>query len=196
MKKLIEIQNELKAPKSQRNNFGKYNYRNAEDILESVKPLLLKHECTLFISDEIIQVSDRIYIKANCNFSDGEKNIVVSAMARESENKKGMDASQITGSSSSYARKYALNGLFLIDDTKDADFQNNNNSYSKPAPKAKITLIPTHDKWSKAIDFVKGGKTIAELKKYYNITEENSKILIEQAQEIAYKEAQEEINNK
>lgn len=119
--KLLDIQNKLKAPKNQRNSFGNYNYRSAEDILEAVKPLLKEQGCTLILSDEMVQVGERIYVKATATFSDGEKDTVVTAFARESETKKGMDDSQITGTASSYARKYALNGLFLIDDTKDAD---------------------------------------------------------------------------
>jgi len=122
-KKLNLIQSKLKAPKSQHNKFGNYNYRNCEDILEAVKPLLLKHECGLNISDEIVSVMDRVYVKATVTFT-GEKETVVTAFARESLDKKGMDSSQITGAASSYARKYALNGLFLIDDTKDADSSN------------------------------------------------------------------------
>lgn len=125
MKKLIEIQSELKAPKNQRNTFGGYMYRNAEDILEALKPLLLKHECQLTISDDIVEVAGRIYVKATCTLiGDKDEKIIVSAYAREEDVKKGMDAAQITGSASSYARKYALNGMFLIDDTKDPDATN------------------------------------------------------------------------
>jgi len=123
MKNLIRIQKELKAPKGQYNNFGKYKYRSCEDILEAVKPLL--KDCLLTISDEIVLIGDRIYVKATAEFTDGDYVKTVSGFARESESKKGMDASQITGSASSYARKYALNGLFLIDDTKDADTMDN-----------------------------------------------------------------------
>lgn len=121
--KLIKVQNELKAPKSKYNSFGKYKYRSLEDILEGVKPLLNKYNATLVISDTITQVGDRYYLSAEAAFIDTETGdkISNSAMARESADKKGMDDSQITGTASSYARKYALNGLFLIDDTKDAD---------------------------------------------------------------------------
>lgn len=122
--KLNLIQSELKAPKNQRNTFGNYNYRSAEDILEAVKPLLLKHECTMTISDTIVEVGGRVYVKATATFLEGDNITEVSAFAREEETKKGMDAAQITGSASSYARKYALNGLFLIDDTKDPDATN------------------------------------------------------------------------
>ena len=121
MKQLIEIQKELKAPKGQYNSFGKYKYRSAEDILEAVKPLLHKHECQLTLSDEIVLIGERYYVKAIATIECGEKRVYTSAYAREDLDKKGMDGSQITGTASSYARKYALNGLFLIDDTKDAD---------------------------------------------------------------------------
>lgn len=126
--KLIEIQAELKAPKSQFNKFGGYNYRNCEDILEAVKPLCAKHEIVPLLSDEIVMIGDRFYIKATAKVTDGKDEIATTAFARESKDKKGMDESQITGSASSYARKYALNGLFCIDDTKDADFMDNSQS--------------------------------------------------------------------
>lgn len=121
MKGLDDIIQELKAPKNRKNNFGGYNYRSCEDILEAVKPLLKKHGLSLRISDEPLLVGTYNYIKAAATISDGDQTIEVSAVARETETKKGMDASQITGAASSYARKYALNGLFLIDDSQDAD---------------------------------------------------------------------------
>ena len=121
--KLIKVQSELKAPKNQRNNFGGYNYRSCEDILEAVKPLLKENKLTLIIKDYVGNVGDRYYITAEATLIDIEtgETIKTQAQARESETKKGMDDSQITGTASSYARKYCLNGLFLIDDTKDAD---------------------------------------------------------------------------
>lgn len=130
--KLLAIQSELKAPKGQYNSFGKYKYRSAEDILEAVKPLLAKYKALLILTDEIKVVGEeytentktlRTYLSALAQFIDTESSevISVSAMAREPQTKTGMDASQITGTASSYARKYALNGLFCIDDTKDAD---------------------------------------------------------------------------
>ncbi|ELX4483120.1 ERF family protein [Escherichia coli] len=118
-KKLWTIQQTLNAPKNQRNNFGGYSYRSAEDILEAVKPLL--QNITLTLDDEIVLIGDRYYVKATATLSDGEDVIAVTAYAREEESKKGMDASQLTGATSSYARKYALNGLFCIDDAKDPD---------------------------------------------------------------------------
>ena len=121
MKKLIAIQADLKAPKGNYNSFGKYNYRSCEDILEAVKPLLAREGCILTITDDIVQVGDRFYIKATARITDGTETMEVTAFAREEKEKKGMDGSQVTGTASSYARKYALNGLFLIDDNKDAD---------------------------------------------------------------------------
>ena len=124
--KLLNVQSELKAPKSQYNSFGKYKYRSCEDILEALKPILNKNKATVIISDDILFVEGRHYIKATVKFIDTENGEMVenSALAREDEVKKGMDSSQITGSVSSYARKYALNGMFAIDATKDSDSTN------------------------------------------------------------------------
>ena len=121
--KLLNIQTELKAPKGQKNKFGNYMYRSCEDILEAVKPLLKENRVTLQLTDDIAFLGDRYYIKATAILKDTEEEAIIenTAYARESETKKGMDDSQITGTASSYARKYALNGLFCIDDTKDAD---------------------------------------------------------------------------
>jgi len=130
MEKLANIQAKLKAPKNQYNNFGKYKYRSCEDILEAVKPLL--DNSIMTISDEVVEVGGRVYVKATVSFSDGENTTIVTAFAREADSKKGMDASQITGAASSYARKYALNGLFLIDDTKDFDTMDNREDRAKP----------------------------------------------------------------
>lgn len=137
-KKLMNIQSELKAPKGQYNSFGKYKYRSCEDILEAVKPVLAKHGCTLTISDSIMLIGDRFYVKATATLSDtdSDKSISVSAYARESQDKNGMDASQATGATSSYARKYALNGLFCIDDTKDADTDEHRQQQEKGGRKA------------------------------------------------------------
>lgn len=133
LSKLLAIQVDLKAPKGQYNNFGKYKYRNCEDILEATKPLCKRENCVLTIADELRQVGDRYYIMATATLTDvetGEK-IGNTAFAREEESKKGMDGSQVTGASSSYARKYALNGLFAIDDTKDSDTTNIGNERIK-----------------------------------------------------------------
>jgi hypothetical protein len=132
MKILNKIQQELKAPKGQINSFGNYKYRSCEDILEAVKPLL--GGALLLITDEIIQLGDRFYVKATACIKDGDEIVQVSAYAREPLSKKGMDEAQITGATSSYARKYALNGLFCIDDTKDADTKNNSEQTNKEEP--------------------------------------------------------------
>lgn len=143
--KLIEVQEELKAPKGQYNSFGKYYFRSTEDIVEALKPLLIKRGLLLLMYDEIELVGSRVYVVSTADLTDGATNIKVSARARESETKKGMDDSQITGTASSYARKYALNGMFLIDDSKDADTpeysgQMNNQQQSKQPKQPEITL--------------------------------------------------------
>lgn len=123
--KYAALQNELKAPKSKYNEFGKYYYRSAEDIEEAVKPLLIKYGLMLSMSNDIIPCGDRVYVKSTAVLSDGENSITTTAYAREAEEKKGMDASQITGMATSYANKYNLNNMFLLDDTKDADSMDN-----------------------------------------------------------------------
>lgn len=132
--RLRDVQCELKAPKGQFNKFGGYKYRSCEDILEAVKPVLKKHGLTLTLNDSIVEVGGRIYVKARATVTDGMTSVSADAYAREAESKKGMDTSQITGTASSYARKYALNGLFLIDDTKDAD-SNEQHRQTQNAPK-------------------------------------------------------------
>jgi hypothetical protein len=143
MKELNTIQNLLKAPKNQYNKFGNYKYRNCEDILEAVKPLLFSQSCTLTISDEIVMIGTRYYVRATATIknANGETE-TTTAYAREDESKKGMDASQITGSTSSYARKYALNGLFCIDDTKDSDSLNNECLSNNQLEKDNRKLLP------------------------------------------------------
>lgn len=135
--KLGIIQTKLKAPKSQFNKFGGYAYRNCEDILEAVKPLLAEVKAALTITDEIVLIGERFYVKATATLHDAEEynTITNTAYAREEESKKGMDGSQVTGASSSYARKYALNGLFAIDDTKDSDTTNNGEKAEKLSQK-------------------------------------------------------------
>lgn len=138
LEKLLAVQIELKAPKNQRNNFGGYNYRSCEDILEAVKPLCMKHQCLVVLSDDMVCNGNRYHIKATARFYDMESGEYIenSAFAREAETKKGMDDSQITGTASSYARKYALNGLFCIDDTKDVDadeYRKQNNAQNAPS---------------------------------------------------------------
>lgn len=137
--KLKEIQKKLKAPKNQKNTFGGYKYRSCEDILEAVKPLLYEQDCTLTINDEVVSVVDSVYVKATATLTDcvSDSQVTATAYAREQENAKGMSDPQITGSCSSYARKYALNGLFCIDDTKDADATNTGDE-PKQAPKRRV----------------------------------------------------------
>jgi hypothetical protein len=155
MKELITIQAALKAPKNQRNDFGKYNYRSAEDILEAVKPHLKDVGCVLTLTDGIIEVGGRVYVQATARLVNSEGAVIeTQAYAREEESKKGMDASQITGSASSYARKYALNGLFCIDDTKDADATN---THGKDAQEEEL-------KMDRVIERVNESTTYEELK--------------------------------
>jgi len=149
-KKLLKVQSKLKSPKSQFNSFGKYSYRSCEDILESVKPLLVEVGAALTISDAIINIGERFYIEATAQFIDietGEK-VENKALAREDETKKGQDLAQVTGSVSSYARKYALNGLFCIDDTKDSDATNKGDAIEPPraTQTKKGTNTPTNNK--------------------------------------------------
>lgn len=143
---LQEIQHKLKAPKNQRNNFGGYNYRSCEDILEALKPVLAEYNAAIVLSDSVELVGNRVYVKATATLKTQEGDISVTAFAREAETRKGMDESQITGSASSYARKYALNGLFGIDDTKDADTMDNREQATKQAkPTKKAAFIdPKH----------------------------------------------------
>ena len=136
--KLNLIQTKLSVPKNQRNSFGNYNYRSCEDILEALKPLLKETETSLTINDDLVCIGNRYYVKATATLHSGEENISTNGFARESENKKGMDDSQITGATSSYARKYALNGLFCIDDTKDADSTNTHGKEENPAGKPEV----------------------------------------------------------
>lgn len=141
--KLTTIQLDLKAPKSKRNNFGNYNYRSCEDILEAVKPLLAANMCSLTLDDDVLCIGDRVYVKATATLTDHAEGATISthAFAREAETKKGMDESQITGTASSYARKYALNGLFAIDDTKDAD---TDEYQGREAPRQTAKQEPKH----------------------------------------------------
>ena len=160
MKELIYIQSNLKAPKNQWNDFGKYSYRNAENILEAVKPLLSEKGCTLTISDEIVQFGDRVYVKATATIKNSSNDTEsATAFAREPLSKKGQDESQVTGSASSYARKYALNGLFAIDDNKDADALNVTPEYTQQQPSQ-----PSQTVASPYLSAVKGAKTVAELR--------------------------------
>ena len=156
---LAKIQSELKAPKGQYNSFGKYKYRSCEDVTEAVKPLLKEHNCVLLLSDELVNIGERYYIKATVTLDSGSGHISVTGYAREEENKKGMDGAQITGAASSYARKYALNGLLAIDDTKDADVDTR--------PKLEIDSEEYKNVVGAALE---NGYTLDDVKKKYNLT--------------------------
>lgn len=181
MENLTLIQNELKAPKNQYNSFGKYKYRSCEDILEAVKPLLKKHKCSLYIEDSISEVGGIAFVESRCVFNDGENKIISTAQAGIDPNRKGMDISQSFGSSSSYARKYALNGLFLIDDTKDADATNDHGKATpQPNPTPQKTVVKsgskeflTLAKWIVEGRKTKSGQpfTIEKAKEAYSISE-------------------------
>ena len=171
MNELVAIQSALKAPKSQYNNFGKYHYRNAEDILEAVKPLLKGAECHLTLSDKMVQMGDRYYVEATATITNSAKEEVsVSAYAREELTKKGMDGAQITGSASSYARKYALNGLFCIDDTKDPDSTNTHGANAPThAPMPTPTPAPVNDlDLQSACNDARNAKTVDALHEVWN----------------------------
>ncbi len=167
--KLMNVQNELKAPKGQFNSFGKYKYRSCEDILEAVKPVLKKYNAAIVLSDSVEVYGDRVYIKATATFFDAETNTSVTntAYARESAEKKGMDDAQVTGTSSSYARKYALNGLLLIDDTKDDDTdemtneKRNRAAGKKPEPKEEFLTEKEQELIKQMVE--KKGYAVAEI---------------------------------
>lgn len=159
-----DIQHKLKAPKGQYNSFGKYNYRSCEDILEGVKPLLKEHNLALLIDDEIVQIGERYYVKATAKITDGREIVSATAYAREPDTKKGMDESQITGATSSYARKYALNALLCIDDTKDADTMDNS---KKPVQQTQETVYNWQTLKARA---TQGGISEDDLKHYLKET--------------------------
>lgn len=175
---LHEIQKELKAPKWQFNAFGKYKYRSCEDILEAVKPLL--KESTILLSDEIVEVGGRVYVKSTATYKSKTEDVSVSAFARESETKKGMDDSQITGTASSYARKYALNGLLLIDDQKDADTQDNTkkevvDNKDWITPEVCNTLIDKIVSWEVQTSNVDDALKMARVK--YKVSKANAELI-------------------
>jgi hypothetical protein len=180
MSKLVKIQSELKAAKNQRNNFGKYNYRSCEDILESVKPLLKDAGLHLIVTDKIVMVGERYYVEATATLFGDSEPITSTAFAREAENKKGMDSAQVTGATSSYARKYALNGLFAIDDSKDVDTDEHHKQTdgNKPATKPKAKLDARQ--FETICDAIKGGNakyTKESIKKGYDLSKEQVKKL-------------------
>jgi len=175
IEKLAAIQSELKAPKSQFNSFGKYKYRNCEDILEALKPLLARHKCVVLLSDKVNAIGSRFYIEATATLQDAKESISVTASAREEEVKKGMDSAQISGACSSYSRKYSLSGLFCIDDNRDADSEKpvsegEKKKLNEDAVKAKIKSCadrPTLEKmW---IEMSQALKTSPDIKKAFVI---------------------------
>lgn len=184
MKELIQIQNELNAPKSRTNNFGKYKYRSLEDIFEAVKPLLAKYEAVLNVTDELVQVNENMFvIKAVATITKGEQSFSSSSFAAVS-NRKGMDIAQSFGASSSYARKYALSALFLLDDSKDIESRKPDTTPSeKSKPESKLpSFSPDHARWSGAIEALKKGQTtVQQIQSSFTITDEHLAIL-EQAQ--------------
>ena len=182
--KLVDIQGRLKAPKNQYNSFGKYKYRNCEDILEAVKPLLVEHKVVLTISDKVIELDNGLsFVESTAQFKDIEGVIEVSAQAGIDPNKKGMDVAQCFGSSSSYARKYALNGLFLIDDTKDADSANNHNSTNLNTSKVKEIIddkkwLPEYgEAFDRAKEALKDGFTMNDIRKKYKVNKKVEQLL-------------------
>ena len=184
MENLQKIQAELKAPKNQRNNFGKYNYRSCEDILEAVKPLLKKYNCTLTVSDEIYEVGSLVYVESIAVISDGENQVHTKAQAGIDPNRKGMDIAQSFGSSSSYSRKYALNGLFLIDDSAlDPDATNTHGKKSEATSKAlnddKGWLNENTPEFTKVKAYLKGGGNLANVEAKYKISK-NTKDALKQ----------------
>ena len=168
--KLMRIQTQIKAPKNLYNSFGTYNYRNAEGICEAVKPFLEKENVSLILVDDMVAIGNRYYLKATARLLDNENNesIEVSAFAREPEQKKGMDESQITGTASSYARKYALNGLFLLDDTKDADTDeyHNQTAYQQANDK---TTVTSEQVGKLKLEMIRTGATEQYICEYYKL---------------------------
>ena len=175
--KLVDIQGRLKAPKNQRNSFGNYNYRSCEDILEAVKPLLREHNLRLTISDEVKEVESMAYVEAVAIISDGTDNVFSKAQAGINPNKKGMDIAQSFGASSSYARKYALNGLFLIDDTKDAD---STNTHQTEEVDDKPWLQKDSTQFNSAKKAISSGKfTINDIRTKYKVSKEVATLLLD-----------------
>lgn len=160
IQKVAKIQKELKAPKSQRNTFGKYNYRNCEDILEAVKPLL--GDLILTVNDEIVEVGGRVYVKSTSTITDGDKSVSNTAYAREPQEQKGMSDGQLTGATSSYARKYSLNGLFLIDDTKDADTEEYQGKKPESIPAETVKSVPVITSNPPQVETVTQGTPVAK----------------------------------
>lgn len=186
MNQLAEIQSEVKAPKSQFNSFGKYKYRSCEDIVEAVKPIINKRGFSLIISDEVVLIGQRFYFKSTAIISNGKETYSAVGWAREEESKKGMDQCQVSGAASSYARKYALNGLFAIDDNSDSDVTNmhgkeepKEEKKEEPKLKKKFECTPAHAKWNEIHKrILEGSYTIEELEKIAILSDENKALLL------------------
>jgi len=183
---LLKIQSELKAPKNQFNSFGKYKYRSTEDILEAVKPLLLKYECTMIISDSIQEKAGIIFCESHIKFYDkNNKEFSSYASAGIDPSRKGMDIAQSFGASSSYARKYALNGLFLIDDTKDADATNMHDAVKMVEEKLKPILKVGTELFDKCrAGFLKDAKNLTAIQERYSMDAETLRLLTNKPNEI------------
>jgi hypothetical protein len=179
MKELIKIQTELKAPKNQYNSFGKYKYRSVEDILEAVKPLLAKYECILTIYDQVREVNGITFVEATASIQKDSEVRLVTAQAGIDINRKGMDIAQSFGSSSSYARKYALNGLFLIDDTKDPDSTNDHSTKSNTINSKENSKVwlDKDDQLDAAINYLKSGGKIEAIESKYILSKEIKEVL-------------------
>mgnify|MGYP005988238015 CR=1 FL=1 len=177
--KLVSIQGRLKAPKNQYNNFGKYKYRNCEDILEAVKPLLVEHKVTVTISDNVVEMDNGLsYVEATAQFKDMDGVIEVKAQAGIDPNRKGMDVAQCFGSSSSYARKYALNGLFLIDDTKDNDTLDNTSKNSVNSEADNKKWLPESGQlFDRAKEALNNGTTIKDIRTKYKVSKKVEQLL-------------------
>jgi len=173
--KLVKIQQELKAPKNQRNNFGKYNYRSLEDIMEAVKPLLKREGLALTFRDTVLEIAGIPVLEASAILTDGEMEYIVTSSAGVDVNRKGMDISQSFGASSSYARKYAANGLFLIDDTKDADATNTHGNIVTKLDKPELKAGT--ENYKKCVKYLAGGGKIVDLETKYTLTPEIKKAL-------------------
>jgi len=185
LQKLLKIQAELKAPKNQYNKFGEFYYRSCEDILSAAKPLCIREGILLYVTDEVKMIGDRYYVKATASVTDGENTIFAEAYARETESRPKMDAAQLTGSASSYARKYALNGLFCLDDTKDADAMK-----PEESPKAKPKKAPTKDDYLRevAAEAKKqhlGGKEVQYILRTRYQKSASSELTLEEASDLA-----------
>ena len=177
--RLIKVQSELKAPKGQFNSFGKYKYRNCEDILEAVKPLLTKYGLALMLTDSIQEVAGVLFVNAKAKVWDSEgTSVEVTAQAGIDPDKKGMDISQTFGSASSYARKYALNGLFLIDDTKDADATNTHDKASVAVKSGNPLLPKSGAAFTKVKDYLSKGGSMEEVRKKYQVTKQVEQLLL------------------